>query len=120
MNINTIGLPDLNGQILDAIFDNVYDKIPGIHNQSDETKKLLQEPIFIDLIDLLLRMQKFNYIYRKDQLIDTYDIAHQVMEFEINSEGTSLWLALILAIKELYGLKDNEMKKILKKIHIDK
>lgn len=120
MEVNTIGLPDLNEKILNAIFDNVYARIPGSHDLNDETRKLLQEPIFKDMMDLLLSMQEFNYTHRRAQLTEMYDMAHQIIDFEINSDGTSLWLALMLAIKELYELKNDELKKVVNTITIRK
>jgi len=36
-------------------------------------------------------------------------------EFETNSEGTDLWMCLIIALEELYQLSKEELLKMLKK-----
>lgn len=39
---------------------------------------------------------------------------------ERNSEGTELWLALGLAIKELYGMRQATLRKVLQQVTVRK
>jgi len=110
-------LPDLNAKCINTIFNYVYD-LENIKNENDGIIK--NDVKLLALLDVFSAMQKYNYQFRPNDLRETYSIASKVIDFEINSEGTSLWLALILAIKELYGLSDTELIKILKKITIRK
>lgn len=117
MDINSIGLPELNNEKFNAIIDCVYGLNPDLEYK---TKELLEEPIFKDLIETLQKIQEFNCRYRSKQLREMFDIASEIIDFEINSESTSFWMALLLGVKEFYDLKDTEIKKLLQSLHIKK
>ncbi len=109
-------LPALDKKIIKNIFSHVYD-IVGIKEQNNTEEK---DEKFSGLLKTLMLKQKFNYKSRQNDLREVFSVASEVIDFEINSEGTSLWLALMLAIKELYNLSDIGLVKILKKINFTK
>lgn len=91
-------LPILDQYLLNKIFDAVY---IGYEKTSDER---------IDaLIETLYAMRQFNHHYRPDDTRRLFDLFDAQFNFEQNSEGTTIWLALILAVQELYGLADSEL-----------
>ncbi len=106
----------LNQERLDCIFDHVYDNV-GIN----EGKAIFKDEKLADFFDMLKFMQNFNFRYRGN---DTYPLFHllndRVFIFERNSEGTTLWLALILAIKELYGFSDEKLISVLGQVSVRK
>ena len=108
-------LPYLNQDRLNIIFDHVYD-IVGVNkgNQIFDEEKLSH------LLDTLKSMQLFNYQHRFDDTRELFGLVDVVFNFERNSEGTTLWLSLILAIKELYGFSDMKLVKVIKQISIRK
>jgi hypothetical protein len=103
-------LPYLDADLLDLIFNHVYGRPEDI---TDEQTR--------DFINMLKSMQDYNYHYRSAQLQRIFPLAEAIIgPFEINSEGTSIWLALILAIRELYGMQDETLKHILQQISVRK
>jgi hypothetical protein len=107
-------LPYLDSQIMMAIFDCVY----GINDYLDtNTKRLLKEKIFTDFILLLLAHQQFNDQYRPDRTKELFPLFESTIgPMSRHSDGAGLWLALGLAIKELYGINGEKLKGLLKTI----
>lgn len=109
-------LPYLNQARLNCIFDHVYDSV-GIN----KGKTIFEDERLVDFFEMLKSMQNFNYRHRPN---DTHPLFHllneRVFNFERNSEGTTLWLALILAIKELYGFSDEKLVSVLKQVSVRK
>jgi hypothetical protein len=103
-------LPYLDRETLDIIFENVY----GADLEDIRNVELR------DLVFVLKQMQDYNYRYRNEMIRRAYSLLCDFMEFEINSEGTTLWLALCLAIKELYGMRDSTLQAIMKKVTVRK
>jgi len=60
-------------------------------------------------------MQLYNYKQRSDDTRELYFQTNDIFTFEINSDGTTLWLSLALAIKELYGISNTRFKNLMKK-----
>ncbi len=117
VQLNDKELPYLDKDKINAIFDCVY----GIEDTGEMTKQLLQEPQFLDTVHLLLAMQKYNYQHRfleTAELFGTFEST--VGPMERNSEGTTLWLSLGLAIKELYGMRLSTLKGLLEQVTIRK
>lgn len=110
MKRNDRSLPFLDEKLINIIFENVY----GISPE----EKLDEE--LSDFMKLLGSMQGYNYRYRNDMLRRVYCVISKVIEFEINSEGTSIWLALCLAIKELYGMTDRTLLNIMRQVKVRK
>lgn len=100
---------------LDIIFDHVYQCV-GIGECTSE----FSDEILVDLLATLQAMQQFNYKHRPDGTSRLYRQFDQVFNFEANSEGTTLWLCLILAIKELYGFSDRKLHEVLSQVKIRK
>lgn len=109
MKHNERALPVLDQQLLDRIFRHVYSE-----DASDITEKELR-----DLVGVLLAMQKYNYGYRSTEYVQLFPMFEgTVGPMEKNSEGTDMWLALGLAIKELYGLRRTTLESLLKKVTV--
>ncbi|MBU9712826.1 hypothetical protein [Evansella tamaricis] len=111
MITNDKGLIYLDKQTMSAIFNCVY----GVsENLKPETKKLLQDKQFHDFIDVLLALQEFNYRYRFAQTAELLPLFERSLgPMERNSEGTTLWLALGLALKDWYGLRRETLSSLL-------
>lgn len=103
-------LPYLDRETLDIIFDNVY----------RDSHKNIKTAELHDLVTVLQQMQEYNYCYRTEMSWRIYPLLRDFMEFEINSEGTTLWLALCLVIKELYGMRDSTLQAIMKEVTVRK
>lgn len=111
-------LPYLNKERLNIIFDDVYnyrnrptDYSEGIFGTDEKLNHLA---------DTLKSMQSFNYPYRFDDTRELFFLVNDIFNFERGSEGTTIWLSLILAIKELYGFSDKKLITVLKQVTIRK
>ncbi len=123
MRMNKNGLPALSSKLLNLVFGCVY----GMPNEEEIRKRSYLAPLrnleendqLMDSLNLIEKLSMYNYWHRWKQYHELYEIAEPILgPFETNSEGTSLWLARILAIKELYGLTTDELKAVLRKITI--
>ncbi|MCL6570081.1 MAG: hypothetical protein K6T88_00160 [Bacillus sp. (in: Bacteria)] len=114
IRMNEKELPYLDSQVMTAIFDCVY----GVNDYLDtNTKRLLKEKIFVDFIMVLLAHQQFNYQYRPDVTRELFPLFESTVgPMSRHSDGAGLWLALGLAIKELYGINGEKLKTQLKSI----
>lgn len=65
-----------------------------------------------------MSMQRFNYRFRPDDTRRLFDLFDELFNFELNSEGTTLWLALILAVQELYGFSDSKLVETIGEVSI--
>ena len=111
-------LPALNGVTLDFVFDHVY--AVATPNEERHLKQNHGEKVE-DLLRVLMALQEFNYRHRMDQVSDVLDAATRAgRRFQSNSTGTELWLALLLALQELYGLSNHELERVVKQISIVK
>jgi hypothetical protein len=107
--------PVLDTETLDAIFVRVY----GLTPQEEEAYPMI--PPLSDFFPVIQSLANFNYRHRNNALREVYPIAREAIgEFEINSEGTSVWMSYILALKELYELSDKQLLKTLEKITVRK
>jgi len=107
-------LPYLNKERLDMIFEHVYDNA----EKADEHK--FNEEKLSHFLITLKTMQSFNFRHRPDDTRQLLSLLDGIFNFERNSEGTTLWLSLILAIKELYGFSDRKLFTVMKKVTIRK
>lgn len=111
MNYNERALPVLDQRLLNTVFEHVYNKDP-----EEIADKELR-----DFIKLLLAMQHYNHWYRSDEYIQLAPMFEATVgPMETNTEGTDMWLALGLALKELYGLRRSTLESLLKKITVRK
>ncbi|WP_144460889.1 hypothetical protein [Siminovitchia fortis] len=115
---NEKGLVYLDDKMMNALFDCVY----GLDGcSSSQTKEFLKEDWFKDFIRMLFTMQEFNYRYRYEQISGLFPLFEETVgPMEVNSDGTALWLALGLAIKELYGFRKKTLKDLLEKVKVKK
>ncbi|HHW37273.1 MAG TPA: hypothetical protein GXX18_08575 [Bacillales bacterium] len=119
IRVNEKGLIYLNEETMTAIFDCVFGTDGG--GLRTTTKQLLWEPKFRDFVKTLNGLQEYNYRYRIDQVMDLFPIFESAIgPFEFNSEGTTLWLAMGLAIKEVYGFRRSSLEELLKLVKIKK
>ena len=118
LKYNEKGLYILDEYTMTAIFDCVY----GMHDFLEpKTKQLLKDKQFKDFIHLLLTIREYNYRYRYCETVNLFPVFEvTVGPMETNSEGTAFWLALGLAIKEIYGLRRETLKELLGLVKIRK
>jgi len=110
--------PVLDRRTMPAIFDCVY----GLENPSrKETKALLRDSKFHAFVSMLNGVQEYNYRYRQSEVSRLFPMFDRAFgPFEINSDGAVLWLALGLALQELYGLRDETLEHLLAMIEVRK
>ena len=101
-------LPYLNQERLNVIFEHVYDVV-----SNDTNIQLANDEKMNEFLTALLAMQSFNYKCRPDDVRELFFLMANDFSFERNSEGTTLWLALALAIKELYGFSDKKFLAVM-------
>ena len=65
-------------------------------------------------------MQEFNIEHRPEDRYEVFCLTNKVFNFEINSGGTDYWLALILAVKELYGFSDDRLVSVMGQVGVRK
>lgn len=108
-------LPYLHPERLNIIFDHVYDTV-GIYNstQNFDDEKL------IDFLTMLQAIQLFNYKHRHDDTRRLFFLLDGLFNFERNSQGTTIWLALILAIQDLYRFSDEKLVSLMKQVSVRK
>lgn len=115
MSLNKLkaSLPKLSGESLDLIFEHVYDIVepPGDRQPMESTKTS-------DLLEMLKSLQRFNYHHRPDDTRELFGPMSKHFHFERNSDGTTLWLSLLLAIKELYGLTGKNLSLLIQSSHV--
>jgi hypothetical protein len=104
-------LPYLTPERLKLIFNDVY-----AFNLDDEFKESLSslDDKMSEFIYTLKQMQRFNYLYRPEDTINLFEVASKIFYFQPNSDGPIIILALMLAIKELYGFSDQKLIQIMK------
>jgi len=106
-------LPYLNQERLDFIFDHVYDDGTPMAQDGFEER-------ILDLLIVLKSMQSFNCKQRPEDTRNLFGVCNHIFNFETNSEGTIMWLSLILAIKELYGFSEWRLLSVIEQVSIRK
>lgn len=109
-------LPYLNAERLEQIFADVYSS-PA--SAATEAAKIGDERLR-DLAVALYALQRLNYRHRRDDWLRLASLFTPRFNFEWNSEGTALWLALVLAIQELYGFSDSKLVEVIGQLAIRK
>jgi hypothetical protein len=121
LRMNDKGLIYLDREIMNAIFDCVYDIDEKGHGLMSDTKKLMKDDQFKYYIQMLKAAQEYNYRYRFGATSELFPIFESTVgPMERNSDGTTLWLAMGLALKELYGFRRETLKELLKSMNIRK
>ena len=108
-------LPFLDQERLNVIFEHVYD-IAGM----GEEKIGFNDQKLNDLLKTLKSMQSFNYYHRPDDTRELFGLMDPIFNLERNSEGTTWWLSMILAIKDLYGFSGNKLVGVIKQVSVRK
>lgn len=109
-------LPYLTEERLNQIFDGVY----GMSLTTAAEARQFGDERMRDLASALYALQRFNYRHRPDDTYRLFPLFDAQFNFERNSEGTTLWLALILAIQELYGFTDTKLAEVIGQVTIRK
>ena len=104
-------LPYLNQERLNVIFEHVYDVVSNNRNG-----QLFHDEKMNEFLTALLAMQSFNYKFRPDDVRELFFLMENDFSFERNSEGTTLWLALALSIKELYNFSDKKFIAVMSQL----
>lgn len=98
-------LPPLDQELLNIIFDSVY---IGYKQTSGERIHAL--------VDTLYAMLQFNFFFRPDDTGRLFDLFDVQFNFVPNTEDTKTWLALILAVQEIYGLTDSKLVEVMRQV----
>jgi len=106
-------LPYLNQERLDNIFNGVYGFI-----EADDEDMPFEDEKMNRFFKMLKVMQEFNYWHRQSDVHPLFGLLNPDFNFERNSDGTTLWLALILAIQELYGFSDKKLVSVMKQVTV--
>lgn len=102
-------LPFLDRALLNTIFDGVYE-----HNVEDIESESVR-----DFLRVLYMMQDYNCRYRPQACADLFPLFEETVgPMEPNSEGTTMWLALGLAIVELYGMRRSTLRGLLAQVTV--
>jgi hypothetical protein len=101
-------LPFLSKETLEFIFEHVFLN-PGhkIENTSQEEK-------IVSFLCALTALKDFNYRYRENDLKELYELVDPLFNYNLNSEGTGIHLALVLAIKDIYGFSNEKLIEVMK------
>ena len=107
MKLNEKFLPVLDTALLDEIFAHVFsDDVSGIANRQKR-----------DFIRMLKQMQGYNYAHRPQVLSEMLPLMQESLNpIEGNSEGPSFYFALGLAIKELYGMRKETFRAVMRQV----
>lgn len=112
-SLNEKELPYLDGKLMNLIFELVYEQ-PDLK----DARKLPKDEKLIFFLKALKNLQEYNYRCRSEQTSKLFFLFEETIgPFEGNSEGTTLQLALGLAIKELYGFKNQTLRSLLKQVN---
>lgn len=98
-------LPPLDQELLQRIFDSVYIGCPPT-----------SDPRIQGLVDTLYAMLQFNFHFRPEDTGGLYDLYDAYFNFGSFPGGARIWLALILAVQELYGLSDSVMVELMQTV----
>ncbi|MGE6487456.1 hypothetical protein [Paenisporosarcina sp. NPDC076898] len=119
MNTNDKGLPYLTKELLNEIFENVYEypKKSLKTSMTEENGRNQQS----DFISVIKNLQEYNVRYRLEQTNELFPLFERTVgPMETNSDGTTYWLAMGLAIKDLYGMRKSTLEQLLNQITIRK
>ncbi len=108
-------LPYLNQERLDVIFEHVYDRLGDV-----KTERAFGEEKLDHLLRVLKTMQDFNLEHRPEDRYEVFRLTNKVFNFETNSGETDYWLALILAVKELYGFSNDRLVSVMEQVGVRK
>jgi len=74
-----------------------------------------------DFLSTLYTLQAYNYRHRLQSCAALFPLFEETVgPMERNSEGTTRWLALGLAIKELYGIRNATLHALLAQVTVRK
>lgn len=103
-------LPYLNKETLEFIFENVF------LNTDQKIENTAQEEKTVAFLYALTALKDFNYRYRENDLKELFELVDPLFNYDMNSEGTGIHLALILAIKDVYGFNNEKLIEVMKQL----
>lgn len=114
-------LPVLNKVVLNFIFENVYEECLGDVAKINKDEGCGGDEKIKDLMKTLQAMQRFNRIHRHSDIRSSFDPLDKIFKFYLGgSEGTDAWLAMIHAIRELYGLSETRLLYLMRQVDVRK
>lgn len=120
VEINAVGLPVLDQDVMNAIYDCEWGIPQDINNSfiplRASTIKLLNDEYFRAFMNLFEDYSRFNQRYRFEIFRPLFGLVHPIVNLEYNSEGTDVFLSKIFTLQEMYKLKDKELCRLLKLI----
>jgi hypothetical protein len=111
MKLNIIALPFLDQPVLDAVF--------SVALGDEETLNAIHDVSTRDFTDMLLTMAHYNVKYRSLQLKKLVPTLQEVFgDADADPEGAALALGVVLAIKELYGMRPDTLKAVMRQVTV--
>lgn len=109
-----LDLPALDKSLLNLIFSNVYSNCMLLSpNEFSYDEKINS------LIATILFMQKFNVYHRASDIRQSVEKLDKVLHFFWgDSEGVDWWLGMIHAVRELYGLSEQQLIKCMRQVDV--
>ena len=108
-------MPYLNQERLDVIFGHVYDRLDDV-----KAERAFEEEKLNHLLRVLKAMQDFNLEHHPEDRYEVFSLTNGIFDFNMNGGGTDYRLALILAVKELYGFSDDRLVSVMGQVGVRK
>jgi hypothetical protein len=103
-------LPYLNKETLDFIFENAF------LNPGQKVENTAQEEKIVAFLYALTALKDFNYRYRENDVKELFELVDPLFNYDLNAEGTAIHLALVLAIKDIYGFSNEKLIETIKQL----
>ncbi|MEK6789150.1 MAG: hypothetical protein AABY68_09390 [Pseudomonadota bacterium] len=114
-------LPELSKSTLNLIFDNVYGDLLLTNSELVVFDGHSSDEKIIGLLTTLRQMQIFNYQHRQNDIRQSIERLDPIFNFFWGgSEGPIFWLALIHAVRELYGLSESALVIAMRQVDVRK
>jgi hypothetical protein len=111
MKLNMIALPHLDQAVLDAVFSACLgdeDTLAGIHDESTR-----------DFAGMILAIAGYNVKYRPMQLKKLVLVMQETLgDTEADPEGFARVLGAVMAIKEMYNMRVETLKAIMRQVTV--
>jgi hypothetical protein len=111
MKLNIIALPYLDQPVLDAVF--------GAAVGGEDSLSAIGDLATRDYAEMLLTMARYNVKYRSLQLKKLVPVLQESFgDIDADPEGAALALGVVLSIKELYGMRPDTLKAVLRQVTV--
>lgn len=111
LRFNNKGLPWLDRVMVGRILERATSGFFGENEKSFDHHDKQTE----DFLQTLKTLQHYNYCYRSEQAMELYALVAPFIPEKKNTDIVRMWLALALALKDLYRLRRDTLKTIFAK-----